>query len=63
MAILGIKPGARVLVVFRDVSVPGTLRAVSNGGRIGAVRVDSTGRTYWLPAEEIATRWPWSSFD
>lgn len=63
MAIIGIKPGTRVTALFRDVSVPGTLRAVSNGGRLGAVRLDSTGRTYWLPADEIVSRWPWTQHD
>lgn len=62
MAVLGIKPGARVTVALtiHRVSVPGTLVTVANAAHMGAVRLDSTGRTLWFPAEEIVSRWPWS---
>lgn len=55
MALLLIKPGARVETIWPDrgVHVRGTLLAVENGGRLGYVRLDSTGRSYLIPAEEI----------
>jgi hypothetical protein len=62
VAILGIKPGTRVTVslTIHKVSVPGTLVTVANAAHMGAVTLDSTGRTLWFPAAEIVSRWPWS---
>lgn len=55
MALLLIKPGARVETIWPDrgVFVRGTLLTVENGGRLGYVRLDSTGRSYLVPAEQI----------
>lgn len=63
MSILGIKPEARVSALFDGVAVPGTLVSVANGGAMGAVRVDSTGRNHWLSADEIVPRWPWTQYE
>jgi hypothetical protein len=53
--VLLIKPGARVETIWPDrgVWVRGTLLAVECGGRLGYVRLDSTGRSYLAPAAEI----------
>jgi hypothetical protein len=65
MAILGIKPGTRVTVALtpQKVSVQGTLVTVANAAHMGAVRLDSTGRTFWFPASDIVSRWPWTQHD
>lgn len=65
VALLLVKRGTRVETIWPDrgVRVRGTLLAVTNGGRLGYVRLDSSGRSYLIPAEDIVPRTPWTTTD